>query len=423
MSTRANFLQVLLVAALLLIAAYLGTHASVKAATRVYNDMTINLLKRVDTIRDSRTGGWIFKNHHLVGTSMWRRISIGLPDTPPPQYDLRAVFARTATNNDVAIVCFAGGHQFDWDMGAYGNHIDGFEQVDGKNIINSPKSRHYAMCLRNAVRYRCLIKVRKREVRAYIDGHLIMRWRTRYRHAHPNATWAPPPGFSLGVAARSSVIFYSITLTPVHTKYSATIPTGIHYQPPLDSGAQTNPLPLTNRKNPGEYAQGGRRKQASFTSAMAIAARKTYLTGIDKAHAAYLYSVHTATNICRAQLSVALQAAMTSNQANEMRRLTIIITAMKEKNFQIPSHNGFTTPAAHGAWTQYRTLLATARANYLIIIRKLQDQYRSNLGTALTVAMKENHISEAMRIHRVIKRIERLDSTGLNALSHQRKQP
>ncbi len=406
MSMRAVHCHVLLVASLFVILLSCNPVKPVEAASITREGPTINVLARINTARDSRTGGWAINNHCLVGTSKWKNISIGLPIGAPPQYNLRAVFARTATDNDVAIVCCVKGRQFDWDMGAYGNHIDGFEQVDGKNIINSPKSRHFAQCLKNQVRYTCLIKVRTREVRAYLDGNLIMRWKTRYRHAHPNPTWLPPLNFALGVAARSSVIFYAITLTPVQTVEAPADPMGINYQLPLDLRAQINPLPLTKRKNPNEYAPAISNTNAPFTSAAAIAAQKTYHAAENTAHSSYRRSVNAATKHCRAHLLTALQAAMTSNEVHETLRLTIIITAMKKRGFHAPEHTGFTTARAKTAWKQYTMALAVARGQFRLALQTYRQIYCTQLRKALSAAVRDNHLAEALRIEKSLKRLE-----------------
>ena len=376
----------------------------------------INLLKLVNIKRDSRTANrWAFKNGHLICRSNWRNVSIGFRIKAPRQYNLYVSFARTHTKNDVAIVCSAAGHQFDWDMGAYDNHIDGFEVVNGKSIINSPASRHFASCLTNNRRYGCFIKIRKNGAWAYINNKLIYAWKTHYHNATINSTWSPPPGYALGVAARSSVIFYSAYLIPIRSSTPA--PETPVYNPfPMSDGAGGNPLLPAHERNPGEFTGPAPILSGRFTSPMAIAAGQHDRQEVQAALKRHRRSVTRATATCKALLQAVLRRVMTGTSAAETRRLSIMITAMNSPSFNAPLIAGFTDPQARKAWNSYIIALAEARGNYLARLHDIRLQYAGALRKAMTAAINGNHLAEAIRIHAMLNRLHRRD---VNPLNHQ----
>lgn len=374
----------------------------------------INLLKMVNIRRDSRTANrWTFKNGHLVCRSNWRNVSIGFRYKPPRQYNLFVSFARTHTKNDVAIVCFAAGHQFDWDMGAYDNHIDGFEVVKGKSILNSPASRHFASCLTNNRRYACFIKIRKNSARAYINNKLIYDWKTDYQNATINSTWSPPPGYALGVAARSSVIFYSAFLIPIRSGTPS--PKAPIYNPlPISDGAGGNPLLPAHERNPGEFTGPAPLLSGRFTSTMAVAARQHDRQEVQAALERHRRSVNRATATCKALLQADLRRVMTGTSTAETRQLSIMITAMNSPSFDAPLGAGFTDPQARKAWNSYMIALAEARGNYLARLNDIRLQYAGALRKAMTAAINGNHLAEAIRIHAMRNRLHRPDVNPLN---------
>ena len=143
-------------------------------AGRLRSNEPVNLLKLVNVKRDTVHGQWLFHASALE-CSRGHLDRIVLPYKPPAEYDYKVRFLRLTGNDCVVMFCSAGGNEFDWVMGGWGNKFDGFEEINGNDANNNPTSRRYDSCLQNRRDYTCLIKVRRNGVRAYLRAGCVVR--------------------------------------------------------------------------------------------------------------------------------------------------------------------------------------------------------------------------------------------------------
>jgi hypothetical protein len=375
----------------------------------------INLLKLVNIKRDTVRGKWFFRDGALLCRAH-RLDRIVFRYKPPAQYNFRITFSRLRGNDSITMFCTAASHEFDWDMGGWGNAFDGFEEVNGHDANANPTTRRFARCLENGRRYICLVKVRANGVRAYLNGRLISKWMTNYHDMTVRGVWGLPRNEVLGLAVqRSPTIFYSAEVTPINNTASPLLnPT---YNPfPSGDGSPINPLLSKHEKNPGEFTLPTPRPAEKFTSALAIAARQRDHQAVQAALKRCKSRIASATANCKTLLQAALHRVMTSENPAETRRLLIMVTALKNPAFDAPSSAGFTDPRARIVWKKYIIALAEASGDYLARLHNIRRQYAGDLRKAMAAAVDDNDLAEALRIHALLERLHRMNANPL----HQR---
>ena len=139
----------------------------------------VDLLKLVDVNRDAVKGHWELRNGKLVSddADMGR---VEFLYQPPAEYDFRVVFSRTAGNDCMAQICGPVDHQFGLIIGGWENSVFGFELVGGKRANGNATTQRSKDMVANGRRYTSVIKVRKDRVQSYVDGKLILEWKTDY---------------------------------------------------------------------------------------------------------------------------------------------------------------------------------------------------------------------------------------------------
>jgi hypothetical protein len=174
---------------------------------------TIDLLKLVELPADAVQGKWVFKDGNLRSdTSNWALLR--LPYQPPDEYDLQVVFSRVSDGDNVAAILPAGGHLFEFGIGFNGNRTLGVETVGGKGILQSGLSAPGA--IRKGQKCTLLAQVRQGEFRGYVDGKLVVQWKTDYKTVGLNIAygWADPKTPALG-SSGATTEFLSVRLTEV----------------------------------------------------------------------------------------------------------------------------------------------------------------------------------------------------------------
>jgi hypothetical protein len=171
----------------------------------------IDLLKLVGKRFKSDTDYWSFTPAGLKcaqhGTAL-------LPYTPPEEYDLRVTFERLESSGDsISIICPLPRGTVAWVAGGWGNVVFGF--VVNKGGWTSVTKRELpADTIRKNVRYTCVIKVRKSQVSAYLEGKLLSQFAS-------DGTGCPVDGSDfngkavIGFAVGTPVEVSEITLTEI----------------------------------------------------------------------------------------------------------------------------------------------------------------------------------------------------------------
>lgn len=176
-------------------------HQAASPAAPRPGEKVLNLLDKLDVAAASVKGNWHFDYGDLVSDSSGPAI-LELPAAVPTEYDFRIEFtpedcveqllfkpAPDAERRD--------GVAFNWCMNV--GEVSGFEAVEGKHLFDpsSPLTRH--LTVRPGVRHTSLVRVRKDHVQAFVDGTLVVEYRTDYHDLSRQDDWSFRNNDKLGV--------------------------------------------------------------------------------------------------------------------------------------------------------------------------------------------------------------------------------
>ncbi len=178
---------------------------------------TIDLLALADPTRDAIFGTWQRIDGALVSDNAgaWAdgqgASRLALPYRPPEEYDYRIVFTKRSGLHCVSQIFVARNQAFSWVMGGWGNTIFAFENMRGLhgNDVGNTTRVKQPSCLTTGQRYESVLRVRRGETTALLDGQIITRTPTNYReltnpsvyHLRGNpgqlgiASWESPTAF------------------------------------------------------------------------------------------------------------------------------------------------------------------------------------------------------------------------------------
>lgn len=157
-------------------------------------------------------GEWARSNGELV-TKAAGGSRIALPLRPQGEYDFRVSFTRRTGVHSVALIFVAGGGQATFEIDAWGQHLAGIQNVDGRSLRENP-TRSANHTLQNGRRYTAEVRVRKDRVEGYLDGRLISTYRGNGSNLSMLNNWRMPDRAALGVGAwESETVFHSIEVT------------------------------------------------------------------------------------------------------------------------------------------------------------------------------------------------------------------
>jgi hypothetical protein len=176
----------------------------------------VDLLKLADATRDTLSGQWSLKDGSLISGPLppWPRFQFMY--VPPTEYDYRVVFTRMEGDNIILFICYAGGHQFAFDIAGDHNKTCTFERIDGE--YTNLTTRHSDGWLVNGHQYTCVIKVRKDGVKVFLDGALLDEWKTDYHDMTLAPGWALRRGdiIGLGNADDNRTVFNSVEVVEIN---------------------------------------------------------------------------------------------------------------------------------------------------------------------------------------------------------------
>lgn len=157
-------------------------------------------------------GTWTRSNDELV-TRAAAGSRIALPLRPNGEYDFRVSFTRRTGVHSIALIFVAGGGQATFEIDAWGQHLAGIQNVDGKSLHENP-TRSENQTLQNGRRYTAEVRVRKDRVEGYLDDKLISTYRGNGSDLSMLNTWQIPDRASLGIGAwDAETVFHSIEVT------------------------------------------------------------------------------------------------------------------------------------------------------------------------------------------------------------------
>jgi hypothetical protein len=173
--------------------------------------MTSNLIAAIDQSAElfCRPGDWEVR-HGVVVANQRNNTSLEIPLEPPREYDFIVEFTRTSGAESVSQLLTRSGQDFEWIMGGWGNRFRGFNCIAGRDATGNPTGTVWPV--ENGRRYTSVVRVRDRDVAAYLDGKLVAEWVTTgdedlrpfFRREHP--AW-------LGLRVhQSEVVFHRVKL-------------------------------------------------------------------------------------------------------------------------------------------------------------------------------------------------------------------
>ena len=191
----------------------------------------VDLRPLIQPRSDAIRGAWrLDRTGVMSDASVLARIEA--PYEPPAEYDFRIEFTRTKGENGVVQILSAGDSAFTWEMGAFGNIVWGFDEVDGKRCTDNPTTVQLKNELELNHRYTAMVQVRKDVVRAYMGTKLISEWKTDFKDMSIPEDWKLKSAKSLGFGSHETpTIFHSMIVVEVRGVGKRTrVPHGQHSQ-------------------------------------------------------------------------------------------------------------------------------------------------------------------------------------------------
>ncbi len=170
----------------------------------------VELIPLIDVKRDGVAGTWLLENGVLKGEGGYARLM--LPFTAPAEYDFRVRFSRQSGKAVAQRVVHAG-HAAMWLMGAFGNDLWTFEQINGQ--AGRENSKAIKTGLEDGRTYKSIVKVRREAVQVAVDGKLVYERATDGTDFSTVPAWAFPDPTKLGIGCQGTATFQQITVTPM----------------------------------------------------------------------------------------------------------------------------------------------------------------------------------------------------------------
>lgn len=145
---------------------------------------------------------------------------IVLPIEVNGEYDLRATFTRRSGIHSIGIVFVHGGHQVVYEVDAWGKHLAGFQNVQGKTIQeNSTQKSNVALI--NGQKHTIAVEVRNDSIRGLLDDREVCAYKTDGSDLSMHEVWKLPRSNQFGLVAwDSSTEFHSIEFRQLNSSSS-----------------------------------------------------------------------------------------------------------------------------------------------------------------------------------------------------------
>ena len=202
-----------------------------------------SLIPGIDPAKQQVAGDWTVTGNELsVRAAQGARLTLGT--VPKDEYDLRATFTRRTGQHSIGLVVVHGGRQVVFEVDAWGSHLAGFQNVDGKTIQENATRRENVR-LENNKRYTVTVEVRKGQLRGLLDGKELAKLTSDGSNLSIPDVWRFPQGDQLGLVAWDcDTTFHSVDLRALSSDVASVPRTA----PPPKAPTVTrpsNPAPAT----------------------------------------------------------------------------------------------------------------------------------------------------------------------------------
>jgi hypothetical protein len=183
---------------------------------KIQTGAPIDVLKLVDTERDTVRGHWWFDGDSLMCDHATPAV-LQLPCIPPAEYDVTMVAQRLDRADHLFLGTPAGGRQFGITVdGGGGGNMAAVEAVDGQNYDGNNETRATVSLVPTEHPVTLRYAIRKSGVTLSCDGETIIDWPADYRRCSLNEIWTTPSRRHLSLATwRTSVRISKLQVVPL----------------------------------------------------------------------------------------------------------------------------------------------------------------------------------------------------------------
>lgn len=158
-----------------------------------------SLLSKADTAQQGAVGKWQ-KTSDALTVDAAQGARLALPVSPQGDYDFRVSFTRRSGQHSVGLVVIHGGRQVVFEVDAWGQHLAGFQNIDGRSIQENP-SRRENVRLDNNKKYTLTVEVRRGQLRGLLDDKEIAKIQSDGSNLSLPDVWSLPDSKHLGLVA------------------------------------------------------------------------------------------------------------------------------------------------------------------------------------------------------------------------------
>ncbi len=173
-----------------------------------------SVMSQIEPSRDGVVGQWSKTSSQLVVQAA-QGARLMLPMEPVEEYDLRVRFTRRTGMHSVGLVVVHQGRQVVFEVDAWGKHLAGFQNVDGKTIEQNV-TRRDNMQLQNGKTYTLVVQVRKSGIRGTLDDQEIAKLLTDGSNLNMHDVWRLPRSDRMGLVAwEAETVFHDVQWRPL----------------------------------------------------------------------------------------------------------------------------------------------------------------------------------------------------------------
>ena len=170
-----------------------------------------SLMPQIDTAEHAVVGEWK-KSDTSLSVAGQEGARLVLPASPSEEYDLRASFTRQTGVHSVGLVFLQHGHQAVFEVDAWGQHLGGFQNVDGRSIRDNV-TRRENITLTNGRRYTITVQVRKGSVRGLLDDKEVCLHNTDGSDLSMHEVWSLPEPDQMGLVTwAGDTVFHTVEI-------------------------------------------------------------------------------------------------------------------------------------------------------------------------------------------------------------------
>ncbi len=179
----------------------------------------IDLLAKIDLNQDARPRDkWAVYKGTLRCVKGHMVPKVVLPYEPPEEYDVRFSFMQPKLRHSVGLILPKAGTSFAWLVGEDAGSTCVFTINGDHNGPANPTRKTARGLIQPNRKYTSTVKVRNDSVKAYINGRLVVDYKTDFKDMRTTVWHRISETRQLGIFADDPTVFYELTVTEVTGK-------------------------------------------------------------------------------------------------------------------------------------------------------------------------------------------------------------